>query len=120
MEACTFNEILSNPNSLFSIYRKILLHCKVQGTIKLVKHRATCFATLLRNELNSDVTRFTTHVETHLVTNEVSNVFAWVVKRATSLFNSFCSNVAKQVACFFFLLVLPFYGTLREQKISKH
>ena len=27
--------------------------------------------------------------------------FMWVVKRATSLFDSFCSNVAKQVAGFF-------------------
>ena len=26
--------------------------------------------------------------------------FMWMVKRATSLFNSFCSNVAKQVARF--------------------
>ena len=32
----------------------------------------------------------------------------WVVKRATSLFNSFCSNVAKQVARF----CRPFYRTL--------
>ena len=31
----------------------------------------------------------------------------WVVKRITSLFNSFCSNVAKQVARFL-LLVLPY------------
>ena len=28
------------------------------------KKRATCFATLLQNELSSDVTRFTTHVQT--------------------------------------------------------
>ena len=27
------------------------------------KKRATCFATLLRNELNSDVTRFTTLIK---------------------------------------------------------
>ena len=26
---------------------------------------------------------------------------SWVVKRATSLLSSFCSSVAKQVACFF-------------------
>ena len=25
----------------------------------------------------------------------------WIVKRATSLFNSFCSSVARQVGCFF-------------------
>ena len=35
-------------------------------------------------------------------------VWMWVVKRATSLFNSFCSNVAKQVARF----CRPFYRTL--------
>ena len=34
----------------------------------------------------------------------------WVVKRATSLFNSFCSNVAKQVAHF----CCPFFGTFRN------
>ena len=28
------------------------------------KKRATCFATLRQNELNSDVARFTTHVQT--------------------------------------------------------
>ena len=33
----------------------------------------------------------------------------WVVKRATSLFNSFCSNDARQVAS----LLLPFFRTLR-------
>ena len=33
----------------------------------------------------------------------------WVEKRATSLFNPFCSNVAKQVARFCF----PFLRTLR-------
>ena len=27
------------------------------------KKRATCFATLLQNELNSDVARFTTHIK---------------------------------------------------------
>ena len=32
------------------------------------KKRATCFATLLKNELNSDVARFTTHVQTFSVT----------------------------------------------------
>ena len=28
------------------------------------KKRATCFATLLQNELNSDIVRFTAHVQT--------------------------------------------------------
>ena len=34
--------------------------------------------------------------------------FTWVVKRATPLFHSFCSNVAKQVTCF----LLPFFRIL--------
>ena len=34
----------------------------------------------------------------------------WMVKRATSLFNSFCSNVARQVACF----LLLFYPCLKH------
>ena len=32
----------------------------------------------------------------------------WVVKRANSLFNSFCNNVAKQAVCFF---GFPFFVT---------
>ena len=38
----------------------------------------------------------------------------WVVKRATSLFNSFCSNVAKQVT-HFLLPVLPYFKPLIRQ-----
>ena len=37
----------------------------------------------------------------------------WVVKRATSLFNSFCSNVARQVA----RLLLPVFPYL---KVARH
>ena len=55
------------------------------------KKRATCFATLLENLLYSDVARFTTHVQT---------CFAATKGCATSLFKSFCSNTAKQVARF--------------------
>ena len=72
------------------------------------KKHAACFATLLQNELNRDVARFTTHVQTCLATNQV--VDRWVVKRATSLFNSFCSDVAKQVACF----LLPVFAYLKS------
>ena len=38
----------------------------------------------------------------------------WVVKHATSLFNSFCSNVANKVARF----CCPFYRTLRFRAIN--
>ena len=41
---------------------------------------------------------------------------AWVVKHATSLLNSFCSNIAKQATCFF----CPFYrGVTLEADLSK-
>ena len=63
------------------------------------KKRATCFATLLQNELNGDVARFTPCEKKNLATLFVARqVRTWVLKHATSLFNTFCSNVAKQVA----------------------
>ena len=60
----------------------------------------------MQNELNSDVARFTTQE------NNLATVFlarqgrTWVVKRATSLFNLVCSNVAKQVALFLLPVLL--------------
>ena len=39
------------------------------------KRRATFLATLLQNELNRDVARFTTQVQTCLATNQVVNRF---------------------------------------------
>ena len=69
------------------------------------KKRATSFAILLQKELNSDVERFTTHVRTFL-----ARFVSWVVKRATSLFNSFCGNVAKQVARLLLPVLLLIYG----------
>ena len=43
----------------------------------------TCnwFLTLLQNELNSDVARFTAHVRTCLATNSVARIFFAGVKR---------------------------------------
>ena len=77
---------------------------------ELRKNEKTCnlSCNVAANELNSDVARFTTHVQTCLATNQV--VDRWVVKRATSLFNSFCSDVAKQVACF----LLPVFAYLKS------
>ena len=40
----------------------------------------------------------------------------WVVKRATSLFNSFCSNVARQVARFM-LPVFPYLNVMLDETI---
>ena len=39
------------------------------------KKHATCFSTLLQNEFNINVARFTTHVQTCLSTNQVVNRF---------------------------------------------
>ena len=39
---------------------------------------------------------------------------AWVVKRATLLLNSFCSNIAKQVTCFFCSFYRSFRGGFIE------
>ena len=44
--------------------------------------------------------RLSQDVRTCLAANKVARFISWVVKRATSLFNSFCSNVSKQVASF--------------------
>ena len=55
------------------------------------KKLATCFATLLQNELNSDVARKTTHEKKPCNLIFATQVQTWVVniKRPTSLFNSF-------------------------------
>ena len=73
--------------------------------------RATCFATLLQNKLDSHVERFTTH-ESNLSCNKI-----WVLEHATSLLNSFCTNVAKQAA----RLCCPFYRTFKrwESRLRK-
>ena len=53
--------------------------------------------TLVQNEFTSDVTSFTTDVQTYLL----QVFFSRGVKHATSLFNSFCSNVGKKSYTFF-------------------
>ena len=68
--------------------------------------RTTCFVTLLQNELESDVARFTTHVQTCLATNQVS-LKGGKTGNISQFSNSFCTNVAKQVARFLFP-VLPY------------
>ena len=69
------------------------------------KKRATCLATLLQNELNSDVARFTEHIKPVNKLICCKTDLMWLVKRATSLFKLFYSNVARQVAHF----LLPFF-----------
>ena len=74
------------------------------------KH-ATCHATMLQNELISDVARFTIHNKPVLQQIRLLTGLNWVIKRATSLFNLFYSNVAKQVTRFW----CPFYRSLRRR-----
>ena len=65
------------------------------------KNCASCFATLLQNELKSGCCAFY-HPRSNLLTTwfVAWQVWMWVVKRVILLFHSFCSNVAKQVAWF--------------------
>ena len=69
------------------------------------KKKETCNlyynVTLLQNESINDVARFATHIKPVLKQIRFVAGLMWVVKRATSLFNSFRSNGARQVACFF-------------------
>ena len=69
-------------------------------------------ATMPQNELKNDVARFTRPTSFKPVNNLIccKICLMWTVKRATSLFKSFCSNVAKQVArsCY------PFYHTFKS------
>ena len=72
------------------------------------KKRAICFTTWLQNELNSDVARFTTYENKPYITTLflAKQGRTWVLKRATSLLNLVCSNVAKQVARFLLPVLL--------------
>ena len=73
----------------------------LKSTVKRATKSVTCFVKLVLNELNSNVARFTTY-EKNLATLFVTRqVRTSVVKRETSLSNSFCSNVSKQDARFF-------------------
>ena len=78
-----------------------------KGTIKQeTKKHATCFATLLQNELNSDVARFTTNKK-NLATLFTARQFrTWIEKRTILLF-----NVAQQVH----VLCCSFYCSLNHQ-----
>ena len=94
---------------------------KVTSSLKARKNgqkkRTTCLATLLKNELNSDVLPVLPPAF-----KPVNNLICcktgltWVVKRATSLFNSFYSNVARQVVRFL-LPVFPYLNVrLKSEK----
>ena len=69
-----------------------------KGTVK----QETYLATVLQNELNSDAARFTTHIKPVLQQIMLLTGMMWVVERAQSLLNSFCSNNVEQVERFFY------------------
>ena len=68
--------------------------------------------TMPQNELKNDVARFTRPASFKPVNNLIccKICLMWTVKRATSLFKSFCRNVAKQVA----RSCCPFYRTFKS------
>ena len=97
--------IILNKNR--SLNTKENIQNKTKAAVKrAIKKRATCFATLLQTKLNIDVARFTTYVRPCLARNKVVRLFSLVVKRATSLSNSFCSHFANIFR--FLLAVLPY------------
>ena len=81
-----------NGNSQFNT---VACLCKVQKNGQ--KKSVTYFATLLHNELNSNVACFTTHAKKPCNLICCKTRLLWGLKRATSLFSSFCSHTAKQV-----------------------
>ena len=88
-----------------------------KGPVKwTTKKQANFPETLLQNELNSDVARFTTHIKPVL---QQIRLLTWLVKRPTSLFNSFCRNVAKQVARFCCPLYRSFSVHARDRKAAE-
>ena len=71
-------------------YRSITLTPLSKGAVK----RATRFATLLQNELNGGVARFTTHVQTCLVTNEENAGWEKLLQKVESS-STFCNRICK-------------------------
>ena len=83
----------------------------LKDTEKRATKTCTCFATLLQNDLRIamlDVLPPTFKPVNNLTCCNTG--LMWVVKRATLLFNSFCSNVATQVARF----LLPVFPYLKH------
>ena len=116
-KACTINKqrliVLFTSDVRYKKYKR-LVYTPPDLWARFCKHKksstifcVTCLATLLQNELYGDVAQFTTHIKPVLQQIRLLTGFNEVVKRATSLFNSFCSNVAKQVARFL-LPVFPY------------
>ena len=118
-----------------TIYRIVYSKRKHQNELRRIASLCTCtrcvpisdrhtkratYLVTLQNELNSDVARFTTHEKTlqpyllqaraHSCCKTASYVGG---KNATSLYSSFCRNVAKQVARFTLRLFLIVHNLWR-------
>ena len=81
-----------------------VVHVKLSYSETGNKKRATCFATLLQNEMNTDVARFTTRIRTCLARNKAARLFFVGGKRR----NSHIRLVLQQCCTFLLSLsVLP-------------
>ena len=79
------------------------------------KKHATCFATSLQNELNSDVARFTTHLKPGLhQIRLLTGLNMGRVKHATSLFNSVAAMLQKKLHVF----CCPFFRTVTRVNLT--
>ena len=89
-----------------------------QGSVKRALKK-TCLATLLQNELNSDVVRFTTHIKPVLQQIGLLTGFSEVLKRTTLLFNSFCSNLAKESYTFLLPVLPKLFFLINEKRCER-
>ena len=93
-----------------------VVHVKLSYSKTGNKKRATCFATLLQNEMNTDVARFTTRIRTCLATNKVARLF--FVDGKTR--NSHIRLVLQQCCTFLLLLsISPHLKTVNRLLICK-
>ena len=83
----------------------------IHGRVTSLVAKQVCLRPLKRATCTDFVTKSRTNLYflQQLSTTFQDRFDAWVVKRATSLLNSFCSNIVKQVSCFF----CSFYRTFR-------
>ena len=90
----------------------------IHGRVTSLVAKQVCLGPLKRATRTDFVTKSRTNLYflQQLSTTSQDRFDAWVIKRAISLLNSFCSNIVKQVTCFF----CSFYRTFRGGFISKY
>ena len=88
-----------------------------QGLVKLVI-KNTCLATLLQNELNNDVKRFTTHIKPVLQQIRLLTGFSEAAKTHNIALQLVLQQFAKE-SCTFLLPVLPMLYLLINEKRSE-